>query len=322
MGQEEVKVALLLEQVRLEGDAALLRLSEAFDGVRPDPLRVPETRLQEAWEGLPPPLREALTLAHGRILAFHQQQRPADLAILGAHGERLGRRWRPVERAGLYVPGGRAAYPSTVLMNAVPAQVGGRQHGGIGFPNPARGGHQLDALHPRHLRGDGVHQHGAGVGSSPPWHVKARPFHGPPTASETFAMGSQDGQVHGPLLLVEREDAAMGQGEGLLQGGGEPLPRFLQPGFRHLEGVRADAIKGFAEAQKSGVPFQPHLLEQVGHLLLLLTHLTPLRAGSDLLEPDGGSLEVSEAGEDRCPGRSPGGGMGGDHGERNAESSG
>lgn len=125
MTQEEEKVAHLLEQVRLEGDAALLRLSEAFDGVRPDPLRVPETRLQEAWEGLPTPLQEALTLAHGRILAFHQQQRPADLAIRGAHGERLGRRWRPVERAGLYVPGGRAAYPSTVLMNAIPAQVAG-----------------------------------------------------------------------------------------------------------------------------------------------------------------------------------------------------
>ena len=135
-------------------------------------------------------------------------------------------------------------------------------------------------------------------------------------------MGSQDGQVRGPLLLVEREDAPMGQGEGLPQGGGQPLPGFLQPGFRHPEGVRPDAIKGFAEAQESGVPLQPHLLEKEGHLHLLLTHLAPLRASSDLLEPCGGSLEVSEAGKNGCPGRSPRGGMGGDHGEKNAESSG
>lgn len=143
MRQEEEKVARLLERVRLEGDAALLSLSEAFDGVRPDPLRVPEARLQEAWEGLPPPLQQALTLAHGRILHFHQQQRPEDLNLRGAYGERLGRRWRPVERAGLYVPGGRAAYPSTVLMNAVPAQVAGVERivmvtppGPHGEPNP------------------------------------------------------------------------------------------------------------------------------------------------------------------------------------------
>ena len=70
-------------------------------------------------------MQQALELAHGRILAFHQHQRPQDLAITGPHGELLGRRWRPVERAGLYVPGGRASYPSTVLMNAVPAKVAG-----------------------------------------------------------------------------------------------------------------------------------------------------------------------------------------------------
>jgi histidinol dehydrogenase len=123
--QEEEKVAHLLERVRLEGDAALLSLSEAFDGVRPDPLRIPEARLQDAWDGLPLPLRQALELAHARILRFHEAQRPADLSLRGEQGEVLGRRWRPVERAGLYVPGGRAAYPSTVLMNAIPARVAG-----------------------------------------------------------------------------------------------------------------------------------------------------------------------------------------------------
>ncbi len=143
MRQEEEKVTQLLEQVRVEGDAALLRLSETFDGVRPDPLRVPQARLQQAWEGLPSALQQALTLAHGRILTFHRQQRPADLAIHGPHGERLGRRWRAVDRAGLYVPGGRAAYPSTVLMNAIPALVAGVERvvmvtppGRDGEPNP------------------------------------------------------------------------------------------------------------------------------------------------------------------------------------------
>jgi len=123
--QAEEKVARLLERVRLEGDAALLSLSETFDGVRPDPLRIPEARLRQAWEALPVPLRQALELAHARILRFHEAQRPADLCLRGPHGETLGRRWRPVERAGLYVPGGRAAYPSTVLMNAIPARVAG-----------------------------------------------------------------------------------------------------------------------------------------------------------------------------------------------------
>jgi histidinol dehydrogenase len=143
MRHEEEKVAHLLERVRQEGDGALLSLTEAFDGVRPDPLQIPEARLRQAWDQLPPALRQALELAHGRILEFHERQRPADLSHQGPFGERLGRRWRPVERAGLYVPGGRAAYPSTVLMNAVPARVAGVERivmvtppGRDGDPNP------------------------------------------------------------------------------------------------------------------------------------------------------------------------------------------
>jgi histidinol dehydrogenase len=102
-----------------------MELSERFDGVRPDPLRIAPERLEQAWRATPAPLQQALELAHGRIERFHRQQRPADLAVQGPHGESLGRRWRPVQRAGLYVPGGRASYPSTVLMNAVPARVAG-----------------------------------------------------------------------------------------------------------------------------------------------------------------------------------------------------
>ena len=123
--EEQRRVEAILAAVRERGDQALLEFSERFDGVRPDPLRVTEAQLQQAWERTEPTLQAALDLALERISHFHSLQRPADLASTGPHGERLGRRWRPVDRAGLYVPGGRAAYPSTVLMNAVPALVAG-----------------------------------------------------------------------------------------------------------------------------------------------------------------------------------------------------
>ena len=119
------RVDAILAAVRDRGDAAIADFTERFDGFRPVPMAVPQTALEQAWITLPTNLRDALELAHRRITDFHQRQRPTDLAVTGPHGEQLGRRWRPVQRAGLYVPGGRAAYPSTVLMNAVPARVAG-----------------------------------------------------------------------------------------------------------------------------------------------------------------------------------------------------
>ncbi len=143
MRLEEERVAAILAQVRDQGDEALFSLSEQFDGLRPDPLRIPAERLAQAWQDCPEPLQRALDLAHDRILDFHRRQLPSDLAVVGPHGERLGRRWRPVARAGIYVPGGRAAYPSTVLMNAIPARVAGVERlvmvtppGPTGEPNP------------------------------------------------------------------------------------------------------------------------------------------------------------------------------------------
>ena len=115
----------ILNDVRQRGDAAVAEYTERFDRFRPVPIAVPKDDLSRAWRELPENLRDALDLAHRRIQEFHQRQRPQDIAVTGVHGEKLGRRWRPVERAGLYVPGGRAAYPSTVLMNAVPAKVAG-----------------------------------------------------------------------------------------------------------------------------------------------------------------------------------------------------
>lgn len=139
--QKEVqeRVESILTAVRERGDAALCEFTERFDGFRPDPVAVPQQQLEQAWKDLPDNLRDALELAHRRISEFHQRQRPQDIRMEGAHGEQLGRRWRPVQRAGLYVPGGRAAYPSTVLMNAVPARVAGVEQVVICSPAGADG---------------------------------------------------------------------------------------------------------------------------------------------------------------------------------------
>lgn len=153
MREEMSRVEAILSQVQEQGDRALLELTERFDGVRPDPLRIPVQRLRAAWEATPLPLQQALSLAHERILAFHEQQRPADLAITGPHGERLGRRWRPVERAGIYVPGGRASYPSTVLMNAIPARVAGVQRLVMVTPPGPGGEPNATVLAAAHLAG-------------------------------------------------------------------------------------------------------------------------------------------------------------------------
>ncbi len=153
MAAEASRVDAILEQVRQQGDAALLELSERFDGVRPDPLRLSEERLKQAWESCPTALQQALELAHRRILAFHEQQRPVDLTLNGPHGELLGRRWRAVERAGLYVPGGRASYPSTVLMNAVPAIVAGVERVVMVTPPGPGGEPNATVLAAAHLAG-------------------------------------------------------------------------------------------------------------------------------------------------------------------------
>lgn len=121
----EATVRDVIAAVRSRGDAAVRELTARFDRVELDDLRVPQQEIEASWAAAPLELRDALQLAHRRITAFHREQLPQDISLKGTHGEKLGRRWRPVQRAGLYVPGGRAAYPSTVLMNAVPAQVAG-----------------------------------------------------------------------------------------------------------------------------------------------------------------------------------------------------
>ncbi len=118
-------VETILKEIQEEGDHAVIKYTEKFDRFRPEPFNVPKETIKRAWNETPLGLQKALKLAHLRIEEFHQRQLPKDVLLKGVHGEKLGRRWRPVKKAGIYIPGGRAAYPSTVLMNAIPAQVAG-----------------------------------------------------------------------------------------------------------------------------------------------------------------------------------------------------
>ena len=143
----------IIERVKREGDKALRDYTERFDGVAINELRVPPEALERAWQLTPAPLQQALQLANERILAFHLQQLPNNLEINGPYGETLKRRWRPVHRAGLYVPGGRASYPSTVLMNAVPALVAGVKQRVMVTPPGADGEINQTVLAAAHLAG-------------------------------------------------------------------------------------------------------------------------------------------------------------------------
>ena len=121
-------VALILADVRNRGDEALAELTQRFDGhslAGYGNWRIGPEACTEAFHQLQPDLRAALELAAARIRAFHEAQRPTDSDAVDAAGVRLGSRWRAVDAAGIYIPGGRAAYPSSLLMNAIPARVAG-----------------------------------------------------------------------------------------------------------------------------------------------------------------------------------------------------
>ena len=115
----------IIQEVSKNGDAAIIEYTKKFDGFTPNPLNVEQENLSNAWNNTPLSLQKALETAYKRIKDFHQLQIPSNISIEGDYGERLGRKWRPVQKAGIYIPGGRAAYPSTVLMNAIPALVAG-----------------------------------------------------------------------------------------------------------------------------------------------------------------------------------------------------
>ena len=123
--QVDAPVAAIIAGVRARGDAALLDYTERFDRVRPASLAISAAEVDEAAAAVSPDLRDALDLAARRIEAFHRAQLPADLRMTDDAGLTLGLRWTPLDAVGLYVPGGKAAYPSSVLMNALPARVAG-----------------------------------------------------------------------------------------------------------------------------------------------------------------------------------------------------
>lgn len=143
--------AELIAEVRADGDAALLRLSRRFDGVqaqRMADLAIAPEVLDDALASLPKADREALETAAARIRAYHERQPTAAFEYTDEFGNLLGSRVTPLERVGIYVPGGQASYPSTVLMTAVPARVAGVGEIVAAVPTPKgqRNAHVLAAM--------------------------------------------------------------------------------------------------------------------------------------------------------------------------------
>jgi histidinol dehydrogenase len=113
----------ILERVKNGDEAELLKLAEEFDGVKPDSIRVSQRQLDTALANLDPAVRAALELSISRIRKVHEDQKRTNKSTQVVDGGVVTERWIPVDRVGLYVPGGRAVYPSSVLMNVIPAQI-------------------------------------------------------------------------------------------------------------------------------------------------------------------------------------------------------
>ena len=128
----------IVDAVREGGDAALLDYTARFDRIAltPDTIRLSPDELAARAAAAPNSVGDALVQAAERIEAFHRRLLPADLDYCDDAGVRLGARWRPLDAVGLYVPGGTAAYPSTVLMNAIPARVAGVERIAMAVPTP------------------------------------------------------------------------------------------------------------------------------------------------------------------------------------------
>ncbi|PWG59732.1 histidinol dehydrogenase [Bifidobacterium catulorum] len=146
MGTSEATdlVRPILDDVRERGAAALRDFEEKFDHVRPENLRVPKEAIRDALKTLDPEVRAAIEESVRRARAVAANQVPKDFHTDLAPGARVAERWIPIQRVGLYVPGGKAVYPSSVIMNAVPAQAAGVEslaiatppaHDGSGLPN-------------------------------------------------------------------------------------------------------------------------------------------------------------------------------------------
>ena len=134
----DTAVASIIEAVRSRGDVAVAEYTEKFDRVSLtlEDFRIPKERIAAAIQQCPMDTIEALKTASMRIRAYHETQVPAPVEYKDADGVRLGARWTPIDSVGLYVPGGTAAYPSSVLMNAIPASVAGVKRVVMVVPTP------------------------------------------------------------------------------------------------------------------------------------------------------------------------------------------
>ena len=118
-------VEQILNEVKNHGDQAVEEYTKKFDGYFPVPMKVSENDLKDAWNETDSNLKKSLEIAYERIKIFHENEIPNSFTIKGEYGDSVQRKWSPVKKAGIYIPGGRASYPSTVLMNAIPAKVAG-----------------------------------------------------------------------------------------------------------------------------------------------------------------------------------------------------
>ena len=146
-------VEQILEAVKNDGDLAVKQYTEKFDGFIPDPMQVSENELKDAWNGIDSNLKRSLEIAHERIKIFHENEIPTSFTLKGKYGDSVQRRWNPVKKAGIYIPGGRAAYPSTVLMNAIPAKVAGVKEITMVSPGNKKGQINKTVLAAAHLSG-------------------------------------------------------------------------------------------------------------------------------------------------------------------------
>ena len=120
-----IKIAPILQRVKAGDEAELIKLATEFDGVTPKSIRVSNDELQKALAGLDPVIRKSLELAIDQVRKYHRTQLPTDSSVSVIAGGDIDRTFRAVDRVGLYVPGGIASYPSSVIMNVVPAQIAG-----------------------------------------------------------------------------------------------------------------------------------------------------------------------------------------------------
>ncbi|MBQ4426210.1 MAG: histidinol dehydrogenase [Oscillospiraceae bacterium] len=134
----ENAVAEIIADVRERGDAALIYYAERFDGGAPEALEVTKEEIEAGYNAVDPKLIAVMEEAAENIRAFHSKQVRSSFIITEENGRVLGQRVVPIEKVGLYVPGGTAAYPSTVLMDAIPAKIAGA--GEIVIVTPAKGG--------------------------------------------------------------------------------------------------------------------------------------------------------------------------------------